>query len=163
MKIQAQLLIIDDDKEILESLSDALAQVFSDVTSSSNADHAVETLNRNKFDLIICDHKMPQVTGLELIKIFRSEGCNIPIILHSGYVSKEVAISAMRLGVIDIIEKPCNMDEFCRTILRALLLEKQKARYYSGVDVDDSEPRASHEKNSEALATLQASVTIDKQ
>jgi hypothetical protein len=55
------------------------------------------------------------------------------------------------------------MDEFCRTILRALLLEKQKARYYSGVDVDDSVPRASHEKNSEALATLHASVTIDKQ
>ena len=118
--MEQQILLVDDDENIRETLGVVLREEGYDIISASNGKEAVEQNNRNEFTLLITDLKLPDVDGVELYETIRKthpETLAIIITAHAGF---ESAIRAMRLGAYDYIQKPFRMEEILLTVKRAL-------------------------------------------
>ncbi len=104
-----RLLIVDDEKELLESLKQILEQSGFDITICQNVDKAVNAIKNDYYDLVLTDIEMPVKTGLDFIKILR-EGLDmsIPIIIMTGRATTEYLAEAIKVGASDFIPKPVN-------------------------------------------------------
>jgi DNA-binding NtrC family response regulator len=135
-QIEKKILIVDDEVELGEALKDILSADFDQVDFVSDSTKAVQMIEQNNYTLILSDYKMPGLTGLDLVTRIRSLGLLTTIIWISGYVDKQMALNAVRLGVIDIIEKPVNAYELSKFIFRAYDIERRKAALIK--DTDDN-------------------------
>jgi len=124
MKKRAKLLVVDDEAAIRESLCDWLSDVGYEVLTAENGPQALEIIEREKLGIVITDLVMPGMDGIELMKTAKSILPNIEVIIITAYGSIPTAISAMREGAYDYIEKP-----FCperAELLIEKLVERQK-------------------------------------
>ncbi|HPI41450.1 MAG TPA: response regulator [Pseudobdellovibrionaceae bacterium] len=102
------LFIIDDEEDILEILKDLLELQNYVVKTFTNAREALAQIKTLKPQVILSDMKMPNMTGLELLKEINKFEPDIPVIFISGYLDKEIIIDAIAHGVFGAIEKPFN-------------------------------------------------------
>jgi CheY-like chemotaxis protein len=72
------------------------------------------------FDLILVDHMMPQMTGVELAAAIKEARKDIPILLYSGYISKDLQDSCLQVGVGELLRKPYRMEELADALRRLL-------------------------------------------
>ena len=105
------ILIIEDEKLITGTLKKLLQNYGYNVRVANSGKEAIKKVKANKFDLIICDVRMPDMDGIETIKAIREllekEGKNlIPEILITGFADEEKHQEAVKLGVVDYIYKP---------------------------------------------------------
>ncbi len=115
-----KILIIDDDQDIRLLLDRFLSKNGFTTETASQGESAIELLKQHTFDLILCDFKLPDMTGLELIpkvKILNPEAC---IIIITGYSDVKVAVKTIKLGAYDYVTKPLYPDEILMTIEQAL-------------------------------------------
>lgn len=110
------ILIIDDEKEMCLSLAEIFQREGYKTVSSTNPLAAVELLARNKIDLILMDIKMPEMSGIDLLKQIRLSDSNIPIFMITGFSSVESAVKAMKYGATDYLEKPLNVKKFLEKV-----------------------------------------------
>ena len=116
--------MVDDEAAIRESLCDWLSDVGYEVLTAENGPQALEIIEREKLGIVITDLVMPGMDGIELMKTAKSILPNIEVIIITAYGSIPTAISAMREGAYDYIEKP-----FCperAELLIEKLVERQK-------------------------------------
>jgi len=125
--IEKKILIIDDEVDLGETLKELLSVNFDQVDFVSDSNRALEVIEKNKYTLILSDYKMPGLSGLELATLIRSRGLLTILIWISGYVDKQMALNALRLGVLDVIEKPTDPDEISKLIFRAYDIERRRA------------------------------------
>jgi len=106
-----KILLVDDDKILLETLSAMLSSAGYRVTSESDSEMALEQFKKNpeQFDLIITDQTMPRLPGKEFSKKLLKLKPNLPIILCTGYSSKISHAEAERIGLQTFLEKPVDM------------------------------------------------------
>lgn len=112
--INFTIMIIDDEENILSSMSKYLKTVTKHrIISCSDALEAVEIIKNVTVDIIFSDINMPDLSGLELLKIIKSlpEGNNIDVVIMTGYSTKENAINALKNGAVEYLEKPFSFDE----------------------------------------------------
>jgi len=124
MKKRAKILVVDDEAAIRESLCDWLSDVGYEVLTAENGPQALEIIEREKLGIVITDLVMPGMDGIELMKTAKNILPNIEVIIITAYGSIPTAISAMREGAYDYIEKP-----FCperAELLIEKLVERQK-------------------------------------
>ncbi len=103
---QGNLLIIDDEVQLLESLGTYLEDVASRIIAVDNGHKALEILKHEKIDCIVCDIKMPGMDGLQVIKHVRDMGVEIPFIFFTAYGSEETMLEAVKYGAFDFVNKP---------------------------------------------------------
>ncbi|OFZ17129.1 MAG: hypothetical protein A2X86_01365 [Bdellovibrionales bacterium GWA2_49_15] len=103
---QGNLLIIDDEVEILETLAVFLEDVALTITAVDNGHKALEVLKHQKIDCIVCDIRMPEMDGLQVIKAVRDLGLETPFIFFTAYGSEEIIMEAVKFGAFDFISKP---------------------------------------------------------
>ena len=127
MDNQKKILVIDDEIAIGEIIRDTLSSEFS-VDFASHPDDALEALKDPTYSIVLSDINMPKIPGTELVRILRSQGNVSPVMFISGYVSKETALVALRLGVADIIEKPFDPDLLLESVKRVLEIDKRKTQ-----------------------------------
>ncbi len=110
----AQLLIVDDEKDLLQGLKRMLAREFQhlDIHTRHDPAAALALVREKPLDLVLLDIQMPEIHGLELLKKMNSIDKNLTVIMMTGYGSIEVAVQAMKSGAYDFITKP-----FDKTIL----------------------------------------------
>lgn len=108
---KADVLIIDDDPSIRNMLSIVLKKDGYQVEAIENPVLALKKLKKQRFDLIISDIKMPEISGIELLRRVKSIDSEIPVIMITGFASTNDAVEAMKLGAEDYIIKPFNLDE----------------------------------------------------
>ncbi len=110
----AQLLIVDDEKDLLQGLKRMLAREFQhlDIHTRHDPAAALALVREKPLDLVLLDIQMPEIHGLELLKQMNSIDKNLTVIMMTGYGSIEVAVQAMKSGAYDFITKP-----FDKTIL----------------------------------------------
>lgn len=137
------VLIIDDEVDIVEGLSEALVGLFENVSKAQNGEEAFSLAINQKFDLIISDIMMPKMKGDDFLRKLRMKGIHTPIIFITGNGSKDNLISALRLGAVDFIEKPFDIDQFLNIVTRTMefvqeKLELEKLQANSTVDSDKS-------------------------
>jgi len=106
MKKKANILIVDDEAIIRESLRDWLSDVGHQVLIAENGPQALEIIVKEKPGIVIADLVMPGMDGIELLRRAKEISPNIEVIIITAYGSIPTAITAMRQGAYDYIEKP---------------------------------------------------------
>ena len=116
--------IIDDEPIIHEILGDLLTGEGYDVEMSSDGEKALEKHASKEFDLILLDLLMPGMDGVEVLKRLKKINPYVVIIIITAYASVESAITAMKMGAFDYIQKPFKHDELLLTVKRAMKHKK---------------------------------------
>ena len=106
-----RLLIVDDNAEIREIVQEYLGDSDCLVEGVSNGKEALEKYNINPYDIIVTDLKMPELSGIELIKLIKQKTDITEFIIITGYASVDTAIEAVKIGAFDYIVKPFRMEE----------------------------------------------------
>ncbi len=105
------LLVVDDERIILDSLSRELASAGLQVTTAANGEEAVARIRTDCFDLVTTDLSMPGLDGFQVLKAAKERGLQIMVIILTGHGDMESAVDALRLGADDFLQKPCDTDE----------------------------------------------------
>jgi DNA-binding NtrC family response regulator len=116
------ILLVDDETKILNALAGALREDGHEVVATSNPREAQKLIARRLFDLLIVDNLMPGLTGLDLIRELAAnpDGERPQILLMTAHATVESAIEAMKLGALDYLQKPFEIDELLVLVRRAL-------------------------------------------
>lgn len=112
--------IIDDDDAVRDSLSFLLRAANFNVVAYQSATHFLEALTREIDGCVITDVRMPDISGLELLKRMRALSCLIPVIVMTGHGDIQLAVEAMKAGAADFLEKPFDDDRILAAVGSAL-------------------------------------------
>jgi len=135
MKIK--VLLVDDEKDFIESLAERLQLRDFDVTTALNGIDALSLIQKNEFDVIVLDVKMPGKDGIETLKEIKKTTQLSQIIMLTGNATVESAIQGMKLGAYDYIMKPTVTEDLIELINKAYkIVEEQKERI-SRAEIDN--------------------------
>ena len=115
------ILIVDDEQEIRDSLSEVLTDEGYLTYTAENGQVALDMMKDQYFDIVISDIKMPEMDGVTLLRKIKEQAPDTFVILITSYGSTETAIVAMRQGAIDYILKPIDFDELILRINNIVL------------------------------------------
>ena len=111
-----EILIVDDERGFGEMLKTLLSKEGWAVTYDSSPEHALAGLETGAFEVVLCDVKMPRMTGTEFLAKSRERGDRVPIIMMSAYGTVDTALECIKLGAYDYIAKPFKPDELVLTL-----------------------------------------------
>jgi two-component system response regulator AtoC len=114
-----RLLIIDDEENMRHMLSTVLGKAGYQVDSASDGSEGLQMIKQTCYDFILCDIKMPKMSGMEFLKAARAKVETTTVIMMSAYGTIDTAIEAMKLGAYDYISKPFKTDEVYLTLKKA--------------------------------------------
>jgi two-component system, NtrC family, response regulator len=114
------VLIVDDEKNYLIVLEDLLSDEGYDVLTASSAAEALQVIQANSVDTVLSDIKMPGMTGIELLDKINSIDPDLPVVLMTAYAEVDQAVSAMKKGALDHIQKPFDNSDVKRAVARGL-------------------------------------------
>jgi two-component system, NtrC family, response regulator PilR len=120
----ARILVVDDERSMRELLAIVLRREGYEVLLAENGRAAIETLEREPVDILISDIKMPDLSGVEVLRAAKQIDKNILGIMITAFASTETAVEAMRLGACDYLSKPFDVD-----LLRMKVREKIENRH----------------------------------
>src|SRR5581483_11660507 len=121
-----KILIVDNEKSMRDFLSIVLKKEGYLVETAEDGDHALKCFEKDIFDLVLTDIKMPRMGGLELLKALKGVSPETVIVMMTAFASTETAIEAMKEGAYDYLTKPFQIDEVKLIIKNAL--ERKKLR-----------------------------------
>ncbi|MCG8572183.1 MAG: response regulator [Spirochaetes bacterium] len=121
-----KILVVDDDYGTLKLIETILKTENYVATSFSNAPEALESMNKNQYDLILSDYMMPEMNGGEFLKIVRKKHTYLPFIMITALSDISVAINMIKEGADDYIIKPVSQDDLIFHITKNLEDKKNK-------------------------------------
>ncbi len=165
---KASVLIVDDEKNILSSLSRALRIEDYEVDVAGSALIALEKTATKAYDLVLVDVMMPQMDGITMLRRLRELGNDVPVIVMSGHGTIDTALEATRLGARDFIEKPIASERLLLSLEHALELtrleqENEELRRATGATdelLGDSAPMRQLKAQIGMVANASASVLV---
>ena len=117
--MKTRVLVVDDEKEFVETLSERLSLRGYDVTTSLNGEDAIEKVRNHLFDVIILDVLMPGMSGIEALREIKKIKPLIEVIMLTGNATVETAIEGLKLGASDFLIKPCEPEDLVAKINKA--------------------------------------------
>lgn len=125
-----KVLLVDDEREYLEIMSERMRARGMIVTTTESADQALSIIEKETFDAIVMDFQMPGMDGMEALKAIKTKKPELQIILLTGHATVEKTVEAMKIGATDFLEKPADLEALAKKIKDAktekmLLVEKQ--------------------------------------
>lgn len=106
-----RVLLVDDEKEFLETLVKRLKKRKLDVVAASGGLEAVDIVTEQPIDVVVLDVKMPDMNGIDTLKEIKKRRPAAEVIMLTGHADMEVAIEGMELGAFDYLMKPADIDE----------------------------------------------------
>jgi two-component system response regulator PilR (NtrC family) len=125
------ILVVDDELSMRELLEYMLAKEGYRISCAENGRRAVAMVEQNNYDLLLCDIRLGDISGLDVLRACKKHHPGTVVILISAYASTETAVEAMNEGAYDYVPKPFNKDELMETVAKALELrtvEQEKER-----------------------------------
>ena len=141
---KSSLFIIDDDLEIQVIYSELFKQEEIQVNTFTSARTAFEYLRQNgapPSSVVLCDLKLPDMSGLEFIDEVSAQKWNIPVILVTAHASVETAVEALKKGAFDYVIKTVQLDNLCQIVQRARQFQKDHSDLRSPSDDQISTPQ----------------------
>src|SRR6266481_3694260 len=123
----AKILVVDDERSILVLLKEALSQWGYHVATAASATEALGVLKSELFDALITDIRMPDMSGLDLLREIRKQDESIEVVMMTGYPTIASAVQALKEGAYDYLSKPLILDE-----LRHLMTRMTERRFLRG-------------------------------
>lgn len=120
VEMSGRILIIDDDPHFLRVLKRILSGEKFSVTATTNSCEGLELLTSGSFNLAICDLRMPDCDGLNLLQSIRSKGNEIPVIILTAYGEVDSYLDAMNAGATEYLNKPIKSDELVQVVRNCL-------------------------------------------
>lgn len=114
-----RLLVIDDEENMRHMLSTVLGKGGYLVDTASDGSEALKMIDEAHYDYVLCDIKMPKMSGMDFLKAAREKLNSTTVIMMSAYGTIDTAIAAMKLGAYDYISKPFKADEVYMTLKKA--------------------------------------------
>ncbi|WIY24878.1 nitrogen assimilation response regulator NtrX [Parasedimentitalea psychrophila] len=118
----SDILVVDDERDIRELISDILEDEGFSTRKAANSDECMMALNDEEPSLLILDIwlKDSQMDGIDILKAVKRDNPEIPVVIISGHGNVEIAVAAIKQGAYDFIEKPFNIDQLMVVIRRAM-------------------------------------------
>ena len=142
-----RILVVDDERSMREFLGIMLTREGCDVVVAENGTQAIASLHQRAFDLLISDIRMPDCSGIDVLREAKAVQPELPGILMTAFSSTQTAIEALRTGALDYISKPFDVDEMKRVVTQALERKHLRDAGPAAADADDEardgRPRAS--------------------
>jgi DNA-binding NtrC family response regulator len=126
---EAKILIVDDEQEYLDILSERMEGRDFEVDKAGNGMEALDRLSESTYDAIVMDMMMPGMDGLETLKRIREKHPDMQVILLTGHATVQKGVDAIKMGALDFLEKPAEIETLTAKIKEAkdnrlLLVEK---------------------------------------
>jgi DNA-binding NtrC family response regulator len=144
----AKILVIDDERSIRNTLKEVLEYEGHEVKDAADGADGLKLATDEKFDIILCDIKMPKMDGIEVLEKVIEQTPDVPFIMISGHGTIETAVEAIKKGAYDFISKPLDLNRMLITLRNAMdkgtlvketkSLKKKISR--SGEIIGESEP-----------------------
>ncbi len=115
-----KILIVDDEQSIRDTLKEILEYEKYEVSEAKNGEEGLKMLNKEKFDVALCDIKMPKMDGLEVLEKSVEQGIDTQFIMISAHGTIETAVEATKKGAYDFIQKPPDLNRLLVTLRNAL-------------------------------------------
>ncbi len=120
--MSAKVLIVDDEKDFLDIMAERMGARGMEVSTTTSAEKALKMVLKESYDAVIMDLMMPEMDGFKALKLFKETRPDLQIILLTANVPEEKCIEAIKLGAMDVIEKPADLNLLTQKI------EEAKAR-----------------------------------
>jgi DNA-binding NtrC family response regulator len=125
-----KVLIVDDDKAFLAILAERMQNRGMEVSTADSAAAALKMLETETYDAVLLDLMMPEMGGIEALQVMRKKQPEVQVIFVTGHPSVSKGVEAMKLGAMDFIPKPVDMNELTEKIHQAkagrmILVEKR--------------------------------------
>ena len=117
--MKPRVLLVDDEKEFVDTLGERMRNRDLDVNTATSAAEALALTSEKSFDAIVLDLMMPGMDGIEALKAIKATQPEMQVILLTGHGSLEKGIQAMKLGAMDFLEKPADVDVLTEKIKAA--------------------------------------------
>lgn len=148
---QARILVVDDEEIMRESLTDWLKEDGYDVLAVQDGFSALEAVQKENYNVMLVDLKMPKMDGLEVLKAVKKMNSDIPVIIITAYATVDTAVAAIKQGAYDYIVKPFHPEELGLIIKKIIehqnlvkeniLLRKELTRRYEFSDIIGKSPK----------------------
>ena len=122
--MSSKILIIEDDHDICQLLKRFLTKHGFTVIHANNGKQGISIALEEKFDLILCDFRLGDLDGFEVLKKVKEKLPDLPFIIITGYSDIRIAVNVMKMGALDYVTKPLFPDEILLTIRKALNFEE---------------------------------------
>ena len=162
-----KILIIDDERSIRNSLKEILMDEGYDVDVAENGVQGCSMVEKEKYDIIFCDIKMPEMDGMEVLDKLTNLGIDAAIVMISGHGDIDTAVECIKKGAFDFIQKPLDLNRILITIKNAtdkVYLVKEtkslKKKVYGQPMIGKSEPIINIKEMIEKVAPTDARVLI---
>ena len=116
----SRILVIDDERSIRNTLKDILEYEKYEVDLAENGPQGLEMVEKNDYDTILCDIKMPGMDGIEVLEKIFDQMPDIPVVMISGHGNIDTAVESIKKGAYDFIEKPLDLNRLLITIRNAM-------------------------------------------
>ena len=121
--VQLKILVVDDDRDVCEYLSDFLNREGFKVTTITDPTEALDELKRSEYHLVVLDLKMPKITGIDLLQQIRRIDDDVAVVILTGHPSLETATASIQHDVSAYLKKPFTSEEF-REVLQRIAKKK---------------------------------------
>lgn len=166
--IMANVLIIDDEKAIRNSLREILEYENYKVEEAIDGEEGLNLIGDKKYDVVLCDIKMPKMDGIEVLQKSNEKGYDVPFIMVSAHGTIDAAVDATKMGAYDFIQKPPDLNRLLLAVRNAtdkssLVAEtKVLKKKISGISeiIGESEPIMEVKQTIEKVAPTDARVLI---
>jgi len=128
-----KILIVDDEKNIRMTISQALTDMDVETDSAVNGEEALSKLKDTEFGLVLLDLRMPGMDGMEVLEKLREDRPDIRVVIITAHGTIDCAVDAMKLGAVDFIQKPFTPKEIrylVSKIIKRETLDKEKSQDY---------------------------------
>jgi DNA-binding NtrC family response regulator len=116
----ANILIIDDEKAIRYALREILEHEGHKVEEAEDGAAGLDKAKKGKFDLVLCDIKMPKMDGIEVLEKLHAHNEELPVVMISGHGTIDTAVDALKKGAFDFIQKPPDINRILVSVRNAL-------------------------------------------
>jgi len=130
-----KIVVCDDEENILNVIKGALSDKMYEVTTTTDAREMLDQINKLNPDVVISDIRMPDISGLDVLREIKKKTPLVNVVLITAYASVETAIEAIRGGAFDYIIKPFKIEDLRATIQRAV--SEKKIDSVSSKDIKD--------------------------
>jgi len=146
MDNKKKILIVDDEASMRRNIVDLFSMKGYSLLEARSGEEAMDMINKTTFDILILDINLPNMSGLDVLKLTKTSYPELPFIMLTAYGTSEKAIEAMKLGAFDYMEKPFELEEFIMIIERALkhselLKELKQLRYKVSISRSEEGPK----------------------
>ncbi len=124
----AKVLIVDDEKDFLDIMTERMDARGMEVSTATSAEDALKMVQKESYDAVIMDLMMPEMDGFKALKLFKETRPEVAIILLTANVPEEKCIEAIKLGAMDVIEKPADLNLLTQKIEEAKAMKMKKPK-----------------------------------